>query len=79
MADRSIPHFHNDLGLASITVGVKQFMCMGAKPPFDHPHIFIDMGSDVEEICSYCSTQFMYKSELNAACSPVECEYSDVA
>ena len=48
MADRFIPHFHNDLGVPSITVGVKEFMCTGAKPPFDHPHIFIDMGSDIE-------------------------------
>ena len=47
MADRFIPHFHNDLGVPSIRVGVKEFMCTGAKPPFDHPHIFIDMGSDV--------------------------------
>ena len=44
MADRVIPHFYNDLGVPSITVGVKEFMCTGAKPPFDHPHIFIDMG-----------------------------------
>ena len=29
----------------SIRVGVKEFMCMGASPPMDHPHIFIDMGA----------------------------------
>jgi uncharacterized Zn-finger protein len=79
MADRLIPHFHNDLGLPSITVGVKEFMCTGAKPPFDHPHIFIDMGSDVEAICSYCSTRFVYDGGLNGYCSPAECELSDVA
>ena len=33
---------------------------MGATPPFDHPHIFIDMGDDGEAICSYCSTRFVY-------------------
>ncbi len=55
MADHLITHFHNDLGVSSIKVSVKEFMCTGAKPPFDHPHIFIDMGSDGEAICSYCS------------------------
>jgi uncharacterized Zn-finger protein len=79
MADHLIPHFHNDLGLPSITVGVKEFMCTGAKPPFDHPHIFIDMGSDLEAICSYCSTRFVYDGGLNGSCSPAECELSDVA
>ena len=78
MADRFTPHFHNDLGVPSIMVAVKEFMCTGAKPPFDHPHIFTDMGSDVEAICSYCSTRFVYDSGLNATCSPAECELSDI-
>ena len=60
MADHSIPHFHNDPGVPTIKVRVKEFMCTGAKPPFDHPHIFIDMGSDTEAICSYCSTRYVY-------------------
>ena len=34
MVDRSIPHFHNDLGVPSIKVSVKEFMCTGASPPF---------------------------------------------
>ena len=45
MADHAIPHFHNDPGVPVVKIGVKEFMCMGAKPPFDHPHIFIDMGA----------------------------------
>jgi uncharacterized Zn-finger protein len=79
MADRVIPHFHNELGVPSIAVGVKEFMCTGAKPPFDHPHIFIDMGSDIEAICSYCSTRFVYSSGLKETCSPAECELNDLA
>ncbi len=70
MADRSIPHFHNDLGVSSIKVSVKEFMCTGAKPPFDHPHIFIDMGSDGEAICSYCSTRFVYDGGLKGPARP---------
>jgi uncharacterized Zn-finger protein len=79
MADHPIPHFHNDLGVASIAVRVKKFMCTGAKPPFDHPHIFIDMGSDHEAICSYCSTRFVYDGGLQEICSPTECELREVA
>ena len=49
-------------------------MCTGAKPPFDHPHIFIDMGSDGEAICSYCSTRYVFDPALSAICAPAECE-----
>ena len=79
MVDRSIPHFRNDVGVSSINVGMTEFMCIGASAPFDHPHIFIDMGSDNEAICSYCSTRFVYDSNLDGACSPAECELRDVA
>jgi len=79
MVDRSIPHFRNDLGVQSITVSVKEFMCTGATPPFDHPHIFIDMGSDNDAICSYCSTRFVYDGSLKGPCSPAECEWREVA
>jgi uncharacterized Zn-finger protein len=77
--DHAISHFHNDLGLPSIKVSVKEFMCTGAKPPFDHPHIFIDMGSDGEAICSYCSARFIFDSGLKEPCSPAECELREVA
>src|SRR5579872_2810927 len=49
--DHPTPHFHNDLGAPVIKVGVKEFMCIGARPPFDHPHIFIDMGDADETVC----------------------------
>ena len=45
MAGGSIPHFQNDAGHAAIDIGVKEFMCVGANPPFDHPHVFLDMGA----------------------------------
>jgi uncharacterized Zn-finger protein len=79
MAEYSIPHFHNDLGVPSIAVSAKEFMCTGARPPFDHPHIFIHMGSDIEAICSYCSTRFVYDGGLAGRCSPPECELRDAA
>ena len=66
MAGHSIPHFQNDLGLKVIRVGSKEFMCQGASVPFDHPHIFIDLGSDDEAVCSYCSTLYRYNPKLKA-------------
>ena len=58
MAAGATPHFQNQLGLPSIEIGAKEFMCIGALPPFDHPHVFIDMGADAEAICPYCSTLY---------------------
>ena len=39
MAESIVPHFHNEPGVAVIEIGAKEFMCVGALPPFDHPHI----------------------------------------
>lgn len=64
MAHTSTPHFHNSQGLARIEVGSKEFMCIGALPPFDHPHIYLDMGKDEEIVCSYCSTLYRFSPAL---------------
>ncbi|MHB1102034.1 MAG: zinc-finger domain-containing protein [Devosia sp.] len=64
MAHSSTPHFHNTEGLARIDVGSREFMCIGALPPFDHPHIFLDMGKDNEIVCAYCSTLYVYDPAL---------------
>lgn len=65
MADHGIPHFQNEAGLPAIEIGAKRFMCIGANPPFDHPHIFLDMGSDAEIICPYCSTLYKFSAKLH--------------
>lgn len=64
MADHSIPHFHNSEGLPRIEVGSREFKCVGALPPFDHPHIYIDMGKETEIVCPYCSTLYVYNPAL---------------
>ena len=64
MADHTIPHFQNDAGHPVITIGVKRFMCVGANPPFDHPHEFLDMGDEDEIVCPYCSTLYRYSADL---------------
>ena len=35
MAGTATPKFHNDMGLAVIEIGAREFQCIGAKPPFD--------------------------------------------
>ena len=64
MAHTSTPHFHNTEGLRSIEVGSKEFMCVGALPPFDHPHVFLDMGKEDEIVCPYCSTLYKFSPGL---------------
>jgi uncharacterized Zn-finger protein len=66
MAGHSTPHLQNEAGHAMILIGVKEFMCVGANPPFDHPHVFLDMGSDNEKVCPYCSTLYRYSPDLKA-------------
>lgn len=73
MAGHIVPHFHNSAGVTAIEIGVKEFQCMGALPPFDHPHVFLDMGSDDEIVCPYCSTIYRHKPDL----SPTESRPAD--
>ena len=64
MAGHTIPHFQNDAGHPSISIGVREFMCVGANPPMDHPHVFLDMGADSEKVCPYCSTLYRHDPAL---------------
>jgi uncharacterized Zn-finger protein len=80
MADHIVPHFYNDAGVDTIAIGVREFMCIGALPPFDHPHIFIDMGEEEEAVCSYCSTRYRYDANLAATeTRPPDCLYRQAA
>lgn len=64
MADKAILHVHNHEGLPKIYVGARSFMCIGAKPPFDHPHVFLTFGDENEKVCPYCSTLYVYDPTL---------------
>lgn len=80
MATGATPHFQNTMGLASIEIGAREFMCIGALPPFDHPHIFIDMGSGSEAICPYCSTLYKHNPKLSPEASiPAQAAWHDYA
>lgn len=76
MADAVVPHYCNDLGVEKIFVGAREFQCMGARPPFDHPHVFLDMGHETQVICPYCSTLFVHDDKLGAGeADPAGCVY----
>ena len=80
MAAGATPHFHNDMGLAAIEIGAREFMCVGANPPFDHPHVFLDMGKDDEIVCPYCSTLYKFNDALDAgSASPAAAVWHDEA
>jgi uncharacterized Zn-finger protein len=80
MADSIVPHFHNDAGADSIAIGAREFMCIGALPPFDHPHVFIDMGDEDEAVCPYCSTVYRFDPSLEPTQSrPSGCVYKPAA
>ena len=74
MAATTVPHFANDQGADKIFIGVKEFLCMGARAPFDHPHVFLDMGADTQVLCPYCSTLYVHDARLGAdASDPPSC------
>jgi len=74
MADGYVPHFHNHAGVSVIEIGAKEFMCVGDLPPFDHPHVFLDLGDSTEIICPYCSTLYRLDPTLDPhAARPPEC------
>ena len=78
MSDHVVPHFHNDAGVSVIEIGSQEFMCVGANPPFDHPHVFLDLGNDNEIICPYCSTLYRFAADLAAGeARPPECVLKD--
>lgn len=64
MASTGRARFINDNGVESISIGVKEFECMGASKPHDHPHIYLDMGQDAKIRCPYCGTLFLYNDDL---------------
>src|SRR2546421_12361914 len=78
MSDHVVPHFHNEAGVSVIEIGSQEFMCVGANPPFDHPHVFLDLGNDNEIICPYCSTLYRFAPDLGAGeARPPECVLKD--
>jgi uncharacterized Zn-finger protein len=80
MAAALVPHIANDNGVEKIFVGIKELQCMGARAPFDHPHVYLDMGTDTQILCPYCSTLFVHDPRLDAdETDPKGCVVDDSA
>lgn len=78
--DGNPPKFRNDDGASEIRIGLKKFECIGASPPHDHPHIYLDMGDDQTILCPYCAVLFRYDSRLSPGeADPPDCLYSNNA
>jgi len=72
----SYPKFKNDRGVSEIRIGAKAFECVGATPPQDHPHVFLDMGELDKIPCSYCNTLYRFDPGLIAFESdPSDCQF----
>ena len=59
-----VPQFFNQMGVKCIEIGVTAFDCMGALPPHDHPHVYLNMGEQSDIQCPYCSTLYQFNPAL---------------
>jgi len=76
----NIPKFRNDTGVSEIRIGAREFKCVGATPPNDHPHVFLDMGDESEIICPYCSTLYKHDASLKSdEASPAESAWQEAS
>jgi uncharacterized Zn-finger protein len=77
---RGVPRFMNDIGSAMVEIGVRAFNCIGATPPADHPHVYLDMGEHPSILCPYCATLFQFDAALRGeATRPPGCSHGDAA
>lgn len=78
MADDVYAKFRNDRGVPEIRIGAREFKCIGASPPNDHPHIYVDMSNRETILCLYCATIFRFDPDLGPAeADPADCLYLD--
>jgi len=78
METKNTPAYKNDIGVKSIKIGVKSFVCIGCTPPNDHPHVYLTMGEYDHKVCLYCNTRYEYEPILSLQYTqPPECYYSE--
>src|SRR5688572_3246398 len=71
-----LPRYSNDIGAPVIRIGAKEFHCIGAHPPHDHPHIYLNMAGKPDILCPYCSTKFINDPGLRPGdTEPPNCIY----
>jgi len=71
------PRYLNEIGVREIRIGAKEFHCIGALPPQDHPHIYLNMEGRKDIMCPYCSTSYIYDARLRPdETEPAGCSYA---
>ena len=71
------PRYFNDIGVREIRIGATEFHCIGALPPQDHPHIYLNMEGKPQILCPYCSTRYIYDERLRPdETEPAKCFYN---
>jgi uncharacterized Zn-finger protein len=58
------PRYFNDVGAMSIGIGGEALNCIGATPPADHPHVYLNLTDQADILCPYCSTRFFHDPRL---------------
>lgn len=80
MSGRRIRKFRNDRAVPEIRIGVRELECVGASPPHDHPHVYLDMGDADTILCPYCATAFRFDPGLGPLeADPPDCLFDDAA
>jgi uncharacterized Zn-finger protein len=74
------PRYLNEIGVREIRIGAAEFHCIGALPPQDHPHIYLNMAGREDTMCPYCSTIYIYDARLRPdETEPAGCFYAPAA
>jgi uncharacterized Zn-finger protein len=76
---QSYPKFYNEIGVPIVRFGCREFKRIGAKPPQDHPRIYLNVVDASEIVCPYCSTLFRFDPSLGThETDPADCAYGDM-
>ena len=67
MAGQPVPKLANEEGVEKIFVGVRELQCIGARPPMDHPHVYLDMGDDSQKWFAACQPATIVLTEWGRA------------
>ncbi len=79
MSSSGYSKFKNDRGLQEIRIRTKEFECIGASPPLDHPHVYLNMGTASSILCPYCGTRFRFDPLLAGDAAPPDSLFEGLA
>jgi len=72
-----LPSYQNEIGVGEIRISAAEFHCIGALPPGDHPHIYLNMLGKASIRCPYCATDYVCDAALRwGETVPAGCAYN---